>query len=45
VLVMIGRALAEAAQPAAVDGADAPPPQDARKSAHGAQIKSAHGAK
>jgi uroporphyrin-III C-methyltransferase/precorrin-2 dehydrogenase/sirohydrochlorin ferrochelatase len=36
VLVMIGRALVEAAQPAAVDDADAPPPQDARRSAHGA---------
>jgi len=36
VLVMIGRALAEAAQPSAVDGAEAPPLQEGRVSAHGA---------
>jgi len=36
VLVMIGRALAEAAQPSAVDGAEAPPLQEGRVSARGA---------
>jgi len=33
---MIGRALAEAAQPSAVDGAEAPPLQEGRVSARGA---------
>jgi uroporphyrin-III C-methyltransferase/precorrin-2 dehydrogenase/sirohydrochlorin ferrochelatase len=36
VLVMIGRALADAAQPAAVDGADAAAPQEDRLSGRGA---------
>jgi uroporphyrin-III C-methyltransferase / precorrin-2 dehydrogenase / sirohydrochlorin ferrochelatase len=35
VLVMIGRALSDAAQPAAVDGADAAAPQEGRMSGHG----------